>query len=81
MPVLAFSGTRDPLCTRELMDGILEKLDAQRSALSAQREWVWIPGADHSFHVLKSSGRTDADVLEEVGEKTAAWASRLAESP
>ena len=41
----------------------------------------WLQDADHGFHVLKSSGRTDAEVLEEVGEKTAVWASRLAESP
>jgi hypothetical protein len=77
MPILAFSGTRDALCTRELMERVLENLDAHRSPPIAHREWVWLQGADHSFHVLKSSGRTDADVLEEVGEKTAVWASRL----
>ena len=27
----------------------------------------WLEGADHSFHVLKSSGRTDDQVMEEVG--------------
>jgi hypothetical protein len=33
----------------------------------------WIEGADHSFHVLKSSGRNDAAVLQEIGDTTAAW--------
>src|SRR5689334_6885283 len=68
-PVLCFNGTRDALCTRELMDKTLENLG---------ENWTmhWLEGADHSFHVLKSSGRTDADVLKEVGESTAAWLNR-----
>jgi hypothetical protein len=33
----------------------------------------WIDGADHSFHVLKSSGRNDAAVMEEIGATTADW--------
>jgi hypothetical protein len=36
----------------------------------------WIEGADHSFHVLKSSGRTDAEVLAEIGNATEVWVSR-----
>ena len=34
----------------------------------AGTNWVmhWVEGADHSFHVLKSSGRTDADALNEI---------------
>jgi predicted alpha/beta-hydrolase family hydrolase len=38
-----------------------------------------IDGADHSFHVLKSSGSTDADVLRELARTTAAWAEKLPE--
>jgi hypothetical protein len=37
----------------------------------------WLEGADHSFHVLKSGGRNDAAVLEEVGTATAAWVPSL----
>jgi hypothetical protein len=37
----------------------------------------WLEGADHSFHVLKSSGRTDAQVLEEVGKAAEAWCRDL----
>ena len=70
MPVLAFSGTRDALCTRELME---------RALMTVTTPWEmhWVEGADHSFHVLKSAGRTDADVLSEIARTSAAWVGRL----
>jgi hypothetical protein len=37
----------------------------------------WIDGADHSFHVLKSSGRTDAEVIEEIGSVAHTWADTI----
>lgn len=37
----------------------------------------WLEGADHSFHVLKSSGRTDAAVLDEVADTSRAWMTGL----
>jgi hypothetical protein len=40
-------------------------------------EMHWVEGADHSFHVLKSSGRTDAQVLEEIGDVSERWRTRL----
>jgi predicted alpha/beta-hydrolase family hydrolase len=36
-----------------------------------------IETADHSFHVLKSSGKTDADTLQELAQTTASWAENL----
>jgi hypothetical protein len=36
----------------------------------------WVEGADLSFHVLKSSGRTDAEVLAEIGNAAEVWVSR-----
>lgn len=66
IPTLCINGTRDALCRRDLMDAVLPRLHPLF-------EMHWIDGADHSFHVLKSSGRTDADVLEEIGSSTAAW--------
>ena len=36
-----------------------------------------IEGADHSFHVLKSSGKSDADILRELAHTTAEWAASL----
>lgn len=70
VPVLAISGTRDPFCTRELMEKTLK-------TLPTNWEMHWLDGADHSFHVPKSSGRTDAQALEEIGEVARAWVSGL----
>jgi len=73
LPVLCFNGTRDSLCRRDLMEQTLQTVTA---------DWTmhWLEAADHSFHVLKSSGRTDADVLHEIGEATQAWLPRLGRS-
>jgi predicted alpha/beta-hydrolase family hydrolase len=68
VPVLCFNGTRDALCTRQLMEPVVAPL--------ANWSMHWLEGADHSFHVLKSSGRTDADVVNEVGAAVAAWLPR-----
>ncbi len=70
MPVLCFSGTRDPLCTRSLMERAL-------TAVTAPWDMQWIEGADHSFHVLKSSGRTDADAMDEIARNCREWVDRL----
>jgi hypothetical protein len=37
----------------------------------------WIEGADHSFHVLKSSGRRDDDVMQDIGRVAAEWVDAL----
>jgi len=66
VPVLCFSGTRDPFCTRELMERALK-------TVKTRWDMQWIDGADHSFHVLKSSGKTDAQILEEVADHTRKW--------
>jgi predicted alpha/beta-hydrolase family hydrolase len=70
VPVLCFNGTRDELCRRDLMERALAGLSWQMH---------WLEGADHSFHMLKSSGRTDADVLGEVAAVSRAWLSQLSE--
>lgn len=70
VPVLAISGTRDPFCTRELMEKAV-------TSVTTQWEMHWVEGADHSFHVPKSSGRTDAQVMEEIGDAAQTWAARL----
>jgi uncharacterized protein len=69
-PVLCLNGTRDALCRRDLMERALAKVNAP---------WTmhWIEGADHSFHVLRSSGRTDAQVDEEVKEAVGRWLAGL----
>jgi predicted alpha/beta-hydrolase family hydrolase len=70
VPVLCFNGTRDPFCTKELMETALK-------SVKTHWEMHWLQGADHSFHVPKSSGRTDAEVLAEVGDATQQWVDRL----
>jgi hypothetical protein len=69
VPVLCLNGTRDALCRRDLMEAALQNV---------QTRWTmhWLEGADHSFHVLKSSGRTDADVFDEIGATTRQWLQR-----
>jgi uncharacterized protein len=71
IPVLCINGTRDPFCDPSLMERAL-------SGLGANWRMLWLTGADHSFHVLKSSGRTDADVLEEVATTVQDWTTSLA---
>ena len=70
VPVLCFSGTRDTFCTPELM---IKALEPVKTAW----EMHWLEGADHSFHVNKSSGRNDAQVLEEVGAVTRHWTEQF----
>ena len=70
VPVLCFNGTRDALCRKELMETALK---------TVKTSWVmrWVEGADHSFHVPKSSGRTDGEVMLEIANAAEAWAAQL----
>jgi len=70
VPVLCLNGTKDPFCDRSRMEDVL-------STLGANWRMHWIEGADHSFHVLKRSGRTNRDVLGEVAEVSSAWLEGL----
>lgn len=69
VPVLCINGTRDEFCTPALMEDVLT---------TAGPNWRmrWVSGADHSFHVLKQSGRTDQEVMSEIGAATAEWIER-----
>ena len=69
LPLLFLQGTRDELARLSLLRPIVEKLP--RAHLRV------IEGADHSFHVLKRSGRTDADVLRELALALADWGGAL----
>jgi len=55
-PMLFLQGTRDDLADLSLLRPICDELGS-KATLHV------IEGADHSFHVLKRSGTTDADVL------------------
>ena len=74
VPVLCFNGTRDPFCTPSLMNSVLERV-------KTKWEMIWVEGADHSFHVSKSSGKTDAQVLNEMADKITDWIGGLDVEP
>lgn len=70
VPVICFSGTRDPFCTPSLMEDVLKRV-------KTDWEMHWVEGADHSFHVLKSSGKTGAQVVGEIADAAQAWLNRI----
>jgi len=67
IPMLFLQGTRDKLADLDLLRPIAERLGA-RATLHV------VEGADHGFDVLKRSGRTATDVLDELAATVAAWA-------
>ena len=71
MPMLFLQGTRDALADLRLLRPICKGLGA-RATLQV------VETADHSFHVLKKSGRNDQEVLRELAAATVAWAEKIA---
>jgi predicted alpha/beta-hydrolase family hydrolase len=67
VPMLFLQGTRDVFARLDLLRPVCDGLGA-RATLHL------FEGADHSFHVPKSSGKTDAQVLRELAETTSTWA-------
>ncbi len=73
--MLFLQGTRDALADLSLLEPVCTQL-GDTATLHV------VEGADHSFHVLKRSGRTDAEVLGELADETARFAaSRVAGEP
>lgn len=70
-PMLFLQGTRDPLAALELVRSTCEEL-GPRARLHI------VGGADHSFRVLKRSGRTATEVLDELADVVASWSGSLA---
>jgi len=66
VPMLFLQGTRD-----ELAD--LALVREATSLLGLRATLHVVDGADHSFHVLKRSSRTDAQVMEELAAAVSAW--------
>lgn len=66
LPMLFLQGTRDTLADLALVRPLCESLGA-RAQLHV------VDGGDHSFNVLKSSGRSDDAVQDELADATAAW--------
>lgn len=73
-PMLFLQGTRDALADLDLMKAVCGGLPSATLHV--------VEGADHGFHCLRSSGRTDGLVLEELAAVTAGWIEdRLASRP
>ena len=64
-PMLFLQGTRDKLGGLDLVEPLVQGLP--RATLHV------VDGADHSFKVLKRSGRTDDEVLDELAQSTVTW--------
>lgn len=73
IPMLFLQGTRDALAELSLLEPVVKKL-GRTATLHLVKE------ADHSFHVLKRSGRNDAEVMDEVLDAFAAWVDGIAGS-
>lgn len=70
-PMLFLQGTRDRLADLDLLRSVLEKV-APAARLHA------VEDADHGFHVLKRSGHTDTDVIDELAAVAADWMREIA---
>ncbi len=71
-PMLFLQGTRDALADLGLLRPICERLGT-RASLHV------VEGADHSFHVLKRSGRSDSEVMDELVDAVSCWSSERPE--
>ena len=70
VPLLFLQGTRDVLADLELLRPICDELGAAATLHILE-------GADHGFHVLKRSGRTDFEVADELAARSANWAREI----
>ena len=66
LPLLFLQGDRDTLADLDLLRPVVAELGS-RATLHVEE------GADHGFHVLKRSGRTDDEVLGSVAGTAARW--------
>ncbi|MET4802160.1 alpha/beta family hydrolase [Bradyrhizobium sp. LB11.1] len=71
IPMLFLQGTRDGLADLGLLKPVV-------AALGAKARLHEVEGGDHSFAVLKKSGRTSEEALTEVLDTLAAWIDELA---
>jgi predicted alpha/beta-hydrolase family hydrolase len=70
VPMLFLQGTRDTFAQLDLLHPVVAELE-DRATLHE------VEGGDHSFKVLKRSGRTEDEVRDELTGAIAAWAATL----
>lgn len=66
IPMLFLQGTRDEFAESRLLNPLVERLGARATL-------VLLPNANHSFHVPARSGRTDAQIRDEMLAALAKW--------
>ena len=66
LPMLFLQGTRDELADLGLITGVCARLGPLATLHVVE-------AANHGFEVLKRSGRTDAEVLEELADTVVSW--------
>jgi predicted alpha/beta-hydrolase family hydrolase len=71
LPMLFLQGTRDALADLALVT-------EAAGALGPRARLHVVEGADHAFHVLVRSGRSDAQVLRELADTMAQWMAQVA---
>jgi predicted alpha/beta-hydrolase family hydrolase len=71
IPMLFLQGTRDELADLSLMRPLMERLQPRATMEVLEH-------ADHSFNVLVRSGRTNAEVRDQLLDAFVAWAVKLA---
>ncbi len=67
LPMLFLQGTRDKLADLDLLEPLVRDLPATATLHVVE-------GGDHGFHVLKRSGRTDEQILDELCDVFVTWA-------
>ena len=70
IPMLFLQGDRDEFADLKLLRPMVRQL-GELATLHL------VEGGDHSFHVLKRSGRTDVAVMAELVETIVAWTARI----
>jgi predicted alpha/beta-hydrolase family hydrolase len=70
LPMLFLQGTRDDLADLDLLRPIVD-------ALGSRTTMHVVDGADHSFKMLKRSGREQDEVLDEIADAVGRWAGLI----
>ena len=70
LPMLFLQGSRDALADLKLLKPLCARL-------GKRVELFVIEGGDHSFHLLKSSGRSDDQGLDQAALKVGSWISQV----
>ena len=73
VPTLFVSGTRDALAPVPSLNAALARV--------SQAQIVWVDGADHSFNMLRKSGKTAEDVWNDLAVAVAGWLETVRNDP